>query len=147
MNTFELSERPDILLDKDTPLEEIRLLGLKFGDSLEKIPTDKIKETNEYGWQICSGGARFRVSNGKIVEFRLSGEIIPKLDISDEDQIETKFGKADKIVHKTYFRNFHIRKYHYFSKHMMIEWSVTWRELTGIILGHQGDENTPFQPI
>lgn len=56
--TFGLSEKPEILLDPNVSLDEMRLMGLELGDHEENIPKHIIKETNEYGWKICEGGAR-----------------------------------------------------------------------------------------
>ena len=141
MKTFELSEIPDVIINENISLNNIRLMGLRFGDSAEKIPDERITETNEYGWKICEGGARYRVVNGKIVAFRLCEDIISKLNIFHENQIELTFGEADKIEHSDFFGNFHIKKYHYFSKNLTIEWSESFGKLTGIIISRKRYQN------
>ena len=54
-------------MDANSPLSDMRLQEPGFGDPEENIPGDRIKETNEYGWRICEGGARYGVSQGRIV--------------------------------------------------------------------------------
>jgi len=131
----ELSERPEVLREEHVSIEAFRLLGMRLGDPEQRIPETIIRERTSSKWILCRGGAGFRISNGRIVEFRLDEEILAKFDILREDQVELIFGKADRIMDESYgMDTLFVRKYIYIAKHTIVFWDVRKNKLDGIII-------------
>jgi hypothetical protein len=132
---FELSEHPEVLREQHVSPADFRLLGIGLGDSEERIPQALIRERTSANWIICGGGARFRISNGRIVEFRLDEGILEKFEILRENQVELMFGKADRITDKNYGTDtLFEREYIYIAKHMIVFWDLRKNKLDGIII-------------
>lgn len=66
------------------------------GTDYEYLLDDRIKSVYEHdGWVHLTGGARFRIVKGQVVEFRLDEELLSTIRTIPFAQIERKFGKAD----------------------------------------------------
>jgi len=120
---YELSKDPMQISKKDAHIGNVQLWGIKIGDPESKIPKDKIYETNESGWRMCAGGVRYRVKDGKIIELRISADIIEKITfLNSEAKIQEQMGPADKV--KSFF--FDMKLYIY--KRGKITIVFTWKE-------------------
>ncbi|HEX8658069.1 MAG TPA: hypothetical protein VF690_11060 [Hymenobacter sp.] len=65
----------------------------------EYLLADRITTVYQHnGWVHLTGGARFRIFAGKVVEFRLDEQLLAPLRAIPFSQIEQRFGRADKKV-------------------------------------------------
>ena len=138
---IEISVEPSALRDEHLSLANIRLHGVKLGDPESKIPNDVVTERTKYedgrpsGWLLCQDTSGFRVSNGRVVEFKLGPAILQKMNLLREDQIEFAFGKADKITPVDYGTStIFYRRYTYIARHMLVNWSVKDERLDNLLI-------------
>jgi hypothetical protein len=69
------------------------------GTDYEYLLDDRIKSVYEHdGWVHLTGGARFRIIKGQVVEFRLDEYLLSPIRNTPFSQIEKKFGRADKKI-------------------------------------------------
>lgn len=69
------------------------------GTEREYLLAERIRSAYEHdGWVHLSGGARFRILKGRVVEFRLDENLLSAVRTVPFAQIEKKFGKADKKI-------------------------------------------------
>lgn len=69
------------------------------GKQHEYLLADRINSVYQHdGWVHLTGGARFRILNGRVVEFRLDEQLLAPLSTIPLTQIEHRFGRADKKV-------------------------------------------------
>lgn len=69
------------------------------GVQQEYVLADRIKSVFQHdGWVHLTGGARFRICDGKVVEFRLDEQLLSSLKTLPLSRIEQRFGRADKKV-------------------------------------------------
>jgi hypothetical protein len=138
---IEISADPSALRDEHLSLANIRLHGVKLGDPESKIPNDLVTERTKYadgrpsGWSLCQDTSGFRISNGRVVEFKLGQAILQKMNLLREDQIELAFGKADKITPVDYgTTTVFYRSYTYIARHMLVNWSVKDGRLDNLLI-------------
>ncbi len=63
----------------------------------EFLLAERIKNIYERnGWVLLTGGARFRILNRQVVEFRLAEELLHPIQNTPFLRIEKRFGRADK---------------------------------------------------
>jgi hypothetical protein len=138
---IEISVEPSALRDERLSLANIRLHGVKLGDPESKIPNDIVTERTKYadgrpsGWLLCRDTSGFRVSNGRVVEFKIGPAILQKMNLLREDQIELAFGKADKVSPVDYgTSSVFYRSYTYIGRHMHVNWSVKDGRLDNLLI-------------
>jgi hypothetical protein len=69
------------------------------GMQQEYLLSDRINGVYQHsGWVHLTGGARFRIFDRKVVEFRLDEQLLSPLHSIPFGQIEQRFGRADKKV-------------------------------------------------
>ena len=69
------------------------------GTDYEYLLADRIKSVYEHdGWVHLTGGARFKIVKGQVVEFRLDEGLLSTIKTLPFAQIEQKFGKADQKI-------------------------------------------------
>jgi hypothetical protein len=114
--SFEISENPLILIDKDFDCRLVQLEGLKLGDDYRNINLPDVVEVYvaDYkepyanfakrieqfetgcGFIHMAGHFSFGIKNRKIIEIKLSGKYMDELKNYNDQNIISVYGKPDK---------------------------------------------------
>lgn len=109
----ELLENPEFIFSPDFRSRAVEVQGVALGDLKAEIPCN-LEEVNDLGWYRCRSderGARFRIRNGRVHELSPGKEFLEKMDIRSPEDIEKKFGPADRVENKrTLFSRFVMRR-------------------------------------
>ncbi len=138
---MEILDNKKIILEKDFAPDNLSLFGLKLGDSVDKIQTDK-ENRFQYGslWIGTDSEASYRAdeeSKSIIVEFLFRGEFLDDLKLTSPKRITRKLGKPEAIEKKngTHY-------YFYPQKRMVVAWWAEHDKLFGIYIGENIIEQT-----
>ncbi len=132
---MELQENINILT-KDFNLDEITLLGVRLNQN-SNILLDKLsiteKEITGDGWVNTHNNDFYcyRTSDNKIVEFLIRKEGLDALKITEAQDIERLFGKADSIE-KKYSSHY----YFYSDRKLVVSWNDANKKIWGIYIGN-----------
>lgn len=134
----------EILLNKEINLNDLQILGLKIGDSIEKINKEIITETNSYRtrWIRTNKHVHFRTeteNSNEIIEVLFSEESVKKLQIRSARDIVIKFGEPKEIEKRN---DWHY--YFYPNRKIVVVWKNDDKELFGIYLGNNVVKITEF---
>lgn len=141
---MEIENNIEILLNKKNDLTQIDFLGVKIGDSFEKIKKESITEINAYEtrWINTRKGISYRTKNPKtneIIEILLKQEFLKELSIQTKKDIISKFGEPAEIEKRN---DWHY--YFYLNRKMVITWREEDKELWGIYIGENRIKLTEF---
>ena len=130
-----IEDNIEILLDKDIDFNEVIFLGIKIGDSYEKIDKELITQINLYKtrWIRTNRNIHFRTESNnskEIIEVLLDQEFLKMLSIQSANDIQQKFGRPKEIEKKN---DWHY--YFYPERRMVVSWKDDDKELFGIYLG------------
>jgi hypothetical protein len=119
LHSNEIADYPAILYNHSLPPDEMTLRGIKLGDPESAIPIGSIENRATDGWIVCYNRARYRIENGKIATLGVwDSRIIDQLNVPLIEDIEIRFGKADKIEPVN-----PLLVYHYDERHMTVLWN------------------------
>lgn len=94
----ELFYHPQLLADKEIPLDRLTLWGVKLGDPSTAIPPARIREHARQGWVWCDRGARYRIDQGMVVTLGVwDPNLLKSFNIKSPTDIETRFGPTSSI--------------------------------------------------
>jgi hypothetical protein len=139
-----IEDNIEILLNKEINLNDLQILGVKIGDSIEKINKEIITETNSYQtrWIRTNKNIHFRTeteSSNEIIEILFSEEIAKKLQIKSARDIIIKFGEPKEIEKRN---DWHY--YFYPNRKIVVAWKNEDNELFGIYFGDNVIKMTEF---
>lgn len=140
---MEISNDKKIILDKDLSPENLCLFGLKLGDSVEEIPTDK-ENRFQYGslWISSNSEASYRADSERksvIVEFLLRGEFLTDLKLTSPRRIVRKFGKPQAIE-----KSNGTHYYFYPERKLVVSWWHEYDKLFGVYIGDNIIKQTEY---
>ncbi|WP_299521830.1 hypothetical protein [Winogradskyella sp.] len=140
---MEISNDKKIVLDKDLSPENLCLFGLKLGDSVEEIPTDK-ENGFQYGslWISSNSEASYRADSERksvIVEFLLRGEFLTDLKLTSPRRIVRKFGKPQAIE-----KSNGTHYYFYPERKLVVSWWHEYDKLFGVYIGDNIIKQTEY---
>lgn len=130
---MEISNDKKIILDKDLNPNRISLFGLKLGDSVNEIPTDK-ENRFQFGslWIGTDLDASYRADESKqiIVEYLFREKFLEDLKLTNPRRILKKFGKPEAIEKKngTHY-------YFYPERKLVVAWWQEYDKLFGVYIG------------
>jgi len=140
---MEISKEIALILKKDLEPDNLSLFGLKLGDLIEQIPTDK-ENRFQYGslWISSNSEASYRAdseSKSIIVEYLLRGEFLTDLKLTSPKTIVEKFGKPQAIEKRngTHY-------YFYPERKLVVAWWDEYDKLFGVYIGENIIKQTEF---
>lgn len=113
------------------------------GTDYEYLLDDRIKSVYEHDGVVhLTGGARFRIVKGQVVEFRLDEELLSAVKTLPFAQIEQKFGKADqKIVwEEPVDALYTTTTFIYVARQLRVTYEDDYKVIDGINIGAALDE-------
>jgi len=140
---MEISNNKNIILDKDLNPNCLSLFGLKLGDSVEKILTDK-ENRFQYGslWISSNSEASYRAEEERksiIAEFFLQGEFLADLKLTSPKRIVRKFGNPQAIE-----KSNGTHYYFYPDRKLVVFWWHEYGKLFGVYIGDNIIKQTEY---
>ena len=114
----DLVSNPTAILHSDFDPFGASLRGVRLNDAAEQLEKlGQPTEENEYGWKFYWDGNGIRVQNGKVSEFGLGPKSLQRLGIQSTEQLESRLGRADRVINTTLLDDGKITEYYYFKRH------------------------------
>jgi hypothetical protein len=124
----ELFYHPQLVVDKEVPLERLTLWGVKLGDPATAIPRGRIREHARQGWLWCDRGTRYRIDQGTVVTLGIwDPTLLESFHIHSPADIEARFGPTQDIDIAN-----PIRVYRYRDGKLAVIWTDRERQLNAI---------------
>ncbi|MEO1054638.1 MAG: hypothetical protein AAFX87_28665 [Bacteroidota bacterium] len=140
---MELLENISQITNPNLDLNSITVLGIRFGDAKDSIPSELITEGPYRGWFHTKNGVTIRVSEKEpsvVTEFLIKPDVLTGLKLTKKSRIEKRFGKAEAIEQQRGFTY-----YFYESQHIVVGWSNSDNRLFGIYIGENVIKQTQFR--
>jgi hypothetical protein len=117
---IEVLSNPDLIYDGTVPLSEMEFHGVKLGDSESKISRDEMPVDAE-GW-TKGIDISYKIFNGRVIEIKVFGGLLREVPIRDLQEMEMRFGKADRVVKSEYFPAVPDVDYLFYKRHVKVTW-------------------------
>jgi hypothetical protein len=140
---MEISKHKNIILDENLNPNDITLLGLKLGDSVDDIHTDK-ENRFQFGssWISPNSEASYRAdreSKSIIVEFLLRNDFLTELKLTSPKRIIKQFGKPQAIE-----KSNGTHYYFYPERQLVVAWWHDYNKLYGVYIGNNIIKQTKY---
>ncbi len=133
MKTIELTDDFPQILNTELNLDNVTVLGLKFGDSSTKIPSSIIKEGPWGGWYHTDKDLKIRCSEDgeeRIVEFIFTSKILSQLGFWKKNKIRNRLGEPSAIEKSNNQVN-----HFYLKQNLVVQFDAAGKTLEQIYFG------------